>query len=70
MHVIKEMVDSSKKARNSRYEESNVVSDKLKKYYLILWPSPLLLLKTLWESGILIVVLQGSSSDRRKLSLI
>ena len=33
MQVIKEMTDSSKKARNSRYEESNVVSDKLKKYF-------------------------------------
>jgi len=36
MQVIKGMANSSKKARNSRYEESNVVSDKLKKYYLIL----------------------------------
>jgi len=36
MQVIKEIADSSKKARNSRYEESNVVSNKLKGYYLIL----------------------------------
>ncbi len=36
MQVIKEMVDSSKKARNPRYEESNVVSDKIKKHYLVL----------------------------------
>lgn len=36
MQVIKEMADSSKKARNSRYEESNVVSNKLKECYLIL----------------------------------
>jgi len=43
MQDIKEMADSSKKARNSRYEESNVVFDKLKEYYLILaisTPSP------------------------------
>jgi len=36
MQVIKEMVDSSKKARNPRYEESNVVSDKITKRYLVL----------------------------------
>ena len=33
---IKEMVDSSKKARNPRYDESNVVSNKIKKRYLVL----------------------------------
>jgi len=36
MQVIREIADSSKKARNPRYEESNVVSDKIKKHYLIL----------------------------------
>ncbi len=36
MQVIKEMADSSKKARNPRYEESNVVFGKIKKYHLIL----------------------------------
>ena len=36
MQVIKEMADSSKKARNPRYEESNVVFDKIKKRYLVL----------------------------------
>ena len=36
MQVIKEMADCSKKARNPRYEESNVVSDKIKKGYLVL----------------------------------
>ena len=35
MQVIKETTDSSEKARNLRYEESNVVSDKKKEYYLI-----------------------------------
>ena len=33
MQVINEMSNSSKKVRNSRYEESNVVFDKLKKYF-------------------------------------
>jgi len=36
MKVIKEMTDSSRKARNPRYEESNVVSNKIKKRYLVL----------------------------------
>ena len=36
MQVIKEITDSSKKARNPRYEESNVVSDKIKKRYPVL----------------------------------
>ena len=36
MQVIKEMVDSSDKARNSRDEESNVVFDKINKCYLVL----------------------------------
>ena len=37
MWVIKEMADSSKKkARNPRYEESNVVFDKIKKHYIVL----------------------------------
>eukprot|EP00253_Pinus_taeda_P012595 PITA_12595 len=36
MQGIKEIADSSKKARNPRYEESNAVSDKIKKHYLIL----------------------------------
>jgi len=36
MQDIKETINSSKKARNPRYEESNVVSDKIKKRYLVL----------------------------------
>ena len=36
MQVMKEMTDSSKKARNLKNEESNVVSDKIKKCYLVL----------------------------------
>jgi len=36
MQGIEETTDSSKKARNPRYEESNVVSDKIKKRYLVL----------------------------------
>jgi len=36
MKVIKEMTDSSEKARNPRYKESNVVSNKIKKHYIIL----------------------------------
>jgi len=36
MQVIKEIADSSKKERNPRYEESNVVFDKIKKRYLVL----------------------------------
>jgi len=35
MQIIKEMADSSKKTRNTRYEESNVVFDKIKKRYLV-----------------------------------
>ena len=37
--MIKEIADSSKKARNPMYEESNVVFDKIKKRYLGLAPS-------------------------------
>jgi len=36
MQVIKDTANSSEKARNPRYEESNVVSDKIKKHYIIL----------------------------------
>ena len=36
MQVIKEIADSSKKARNPRYEESNIVFDKIKTRYLVL----------------------------------
>jgi len=36
MQVIKETTDSSEKARNPRYEESNVVSNQIKKHYLVL----------------------------------
>jgi len=36
MQVIKKTTDSSEKARNPKYEESNVVSDKIKKCYLVL----------------------------------
>ena len=36
MQVIKEMADFSEKARNLGYAESNVVSDKIKKHYLVL----------------------------------
>ena len=36
MQVIKDTTDSSEKAWNPRYEESNVVSDKTKKRYLVL----------------------------------
>ena len=33
---LKEMTDSLRKGMNPRYEESNVVSDKIKKCYLVL----------------------------------
>jgi len=36
MQVIKEMTESLEKERNPRYEESNVVSYKIKKDYLVL----------------------------------
>ena len=36
MQVIKEMTEYSKKERKPKYEESNVVSDKIKKRYLAL----------------------------------
>ena len=36
MQVIKETTNTSEKARNPRYEESNVVSDKIKKHYNVL----------------------------------
>ena len=36
MHVNKEIADSLKKSRNPTYEESNVVSNKINKNYLIL----------------------------------
>jgi len=54
MQVIKEMVDSSEK----------VVSNKIKLSCI----GPLF--QILWESGLLILVLQGTSSDRRMLSRI
>jgi len=36
MQFIKEMANSSKKARNPKHEESNVVFYKIKKHYLVL----------------------------------
>jgi len=62
MQDIMGIVDSSKKAKNPKYEESNVVSKEALSYI-----GPLL--QTLWESGLLIGVLQGTSLDRRVLSL-
>ena len=69
MQDIMEIVDPPRK-QGSPGMKNQMLFPISKRSIILYWPSPLPLLQSRWEIGLLIVVPQGTSPDTRKRSLI